>query len=325
MLKYDFAKNMTLSELKELDKASEAKIFTEHVTIDEAYSSGLIPAGYDNVFPRKCECGSEVIMSENRKHFMCCNPKCWIKLGLNLAEILGKFGIKSIGEESCKSLSHVMWKGMKTFSPIELMLYDFQVYANIIGPAKAMVLVDAVQMLRGKSFTFPKVAEMTCIPGFGKDVTFFENFSSMQNFAETLSEYKSVRVLLALGGILDLSKVFNLWLGITDLIMMSELIVGNVTAVGHIHYLICVTGEVSPEGVRVSKSEFLEMCNSFKDANGEKMFEVKMSQAMMSADYIIADYKSSSAKYRAGLSRGVLISSTDFLNKLKKEAEGSVR
>jgi hypothetical protein len=322
VIDFDFSKPMKFEELRELDKKSKANYYEDWSTIPDAMSSGIVPQEYMGVFPVKCECGSEIIISNNRKHFTCCNPRCYVKMGYHMSEILSKLGVKNVGDETCKTISRNLYKTLKTHSPVEMLLQDYSVYEALVGPAKAMEIFRPIINLRGKSITFSTMIEYICIPGFGTDMALFKNFKELGNFVASVQHYGGVKELLEVCGINDTHRVFNLWICLTDILIMDAYLVSNIIHEGDIKYNICVTGSVMPNGEHLSNKErFIEMCNSFSDEVGNKIFDVRMTQAMETCDFVIADTVSSSAKYKAGLRRGVLMSSTDFLNYLNVEAE----
>ena len=118
-------------------------------------------------------------------------------------------------------------------------------------------------------------------------------------------------------------SIVDIWLA--DLVMQK-----SIRAEGKIKIEICITGFLRMNGTRITKDEFVKLCNKVSvTEDGTQLFEVVQNTAKVGAVHIIADAPSNSAKYLAGLKRGeevdidgvkrsVLMSSSEFINYLEE-------
>lgn len=87
---------------------------------------------------------------------------------------------------------------------------------------------------------------------------------------------------------------------------------------GLVKVRICITGSITVDGMRITRNKFVELCNKVGCKNGRQLVEVQNTSAKESCQYVVADYESTTAKYLAGKERGVLITSKEFIEKIKE-------
>ena len=87
---------------------------------------------------------------------------------------------------------------------------------------------------------------------------------------------------------------------------------------------VAITGRVFVDGQGLSRSEFIWKCESLTDASGSPAFKICETKAASKLDYVIADTRSDSAKYRLGQQLGNLITAQDFYDMLKNSVRGEV-
>ena len=69
----------------------------------------------------------------------------------------------------------------------------------------------------------------------------------------------------------------------------------------------------------MSRNEFVSYLNDLTTLrDGYQLIEFRNCSALQTCNYVIADAPSSSRKYKAGQERGVLITSTEFVNSIKE-------
>ena len=73
-------------------------------SIKEAKQSGELPEIMWDDVPDTCECGSEFIYSPEFKAVMCCSPKCYVKKGMMLSELITRYGIPEFGAKTGVSI-----------------------------------------------------------------------------------------------------------------------------------------------------------------------------------------------------------------------------
>ena len=124
---------MIYDEFKKLD---EYNAFAEFISVSQAKSSGIIPESFHNIFQDKCKCGSDFIISENLTQLQCCDPRCKIKMGHTLADILARFDCKNLGPATCLSIMSECYDKLKYKSPVEVLMMDIKDYPPVLSGVK---------------------------------------------------------------------------------------------------------------------------------------------------------------------------------------------
>ena len=104
--------------------------FYQYVTIRDAKEMGIIPKQYEEVFPDFCECGSENIIKKSLTQAMCCDPRCKVKLAYALSEMFSRFGVKGVGDETCKKMIYGIYDKLKYKSHLEVFLLEYADYPS---------------------------------------------------------------------------------------------------------------------------------------------------------------------------------------------------
>ena len=113
-------------------------------------------------------------------------------------------------------------------------------------------------------------------------------------------------------------KVFWFYQSIPDIFVAEQVFGDNMRLEGLVKVKICITGSITIDGTRVTRNKFVELCNKVGCKDGRQIVEVQNTAAKESCQYVIADYESNTAKYLAGKERGVLITSKEFIDKIKE-------
>ena len=299
---------MTLDELKREHDRYYA--FSYFMTVEEAKRFGTIPKEYWDYFPNKCECGSENILTGSLQQPQCCNPKCFIKQGYALSELLTRFKCKGLGPARCIEI-------VKTLAP--------QFKYNSID------LLRAIGKIRSEKITFPTLISNLAIPTLGdKALKLLQGINNFEEFAAYVKASGSLQAFCDSRGIHDPMVFFWIQQSIVDIWLADLVMQKSVRAEGKIKIEICITGFLRMNGTRITKDEFVKLCNKVSvTEDGTQLFEVVQNTAKVGAVHIIADAPSNSAKYLAGLKRGeevdidgvkrsVLMSSSEFINYLEE-------
>lgn len=304
--------------------------FDNFVTIEEAKATGIIPASYINakdpaggIFPNRCKCGSQNIISRNLKRAMCCNPKCKIKMGLALAELFARLGVKGLGEATCIKFISLVYDKLQYASHLEVFLMKYDDYPpqfkwTVIGEK----MYIECQKARKTPMTFSGMVTMLGLPEFGNGAAdLFYGFHSFEEFFATIKKFNGIQNYCSSRGVYDKDKLFWLYCSMTD-IMVADHVFYNIRREGLRKIKVCITGILTIRNVRVSRKEYVDACNNIaKLDNGLQLFEIENTAAKETCSYVIADYPSNSAKYLAGKKRGVLITGDGFITKLKEAVE----
>lgn len=324
---------MTLKELKENHDRYYA--FSHFMTVEEAKRLGSIPEEYWDYFPDTCECGSENILTGNLQQPQCCNPKCFIKQGYALSELLTRFKCKGLGPARCIEIVKTLSPQFKYDSYIEI--FDMNPNSFPIALAQKAYSVDllnAIVKIRGEKITFPTLISNLAIPTLGdKALKLLQGVNSFAEFAAYVKAAGSLQKFCDSRGIHDPMVFFWIQQSLIDMWLADLIMQNSVRKEGKIKIEICITGFLHLNGKRITKDEFVKFCNEISvSEDGTQVFEVIQNTAKVGAVHIIADAPSNSAKYLAGLRRGeevdidgvkrsVLMSSSEFIDYLKELLE----
>ena len=306
---------MNYEEFKASDRH---EAFLEFVSVKEAKILGIIPESFKDVFPEYCECGSEMIISTNRKTIKCCDPRCYIKMGKILAECFARFGVKNIGDATAVAIT----KELKEKVGYDLCVGGFLLpivrdkwIPEVLYGARGEVYFQALTHILSRKYTLGTVIKNLSIPKLEKTAEkIFDYYPSTQILENDIRERGTLRVLCDLG-IQDVKVAYYLETYFEDIKSMESIFLHAIKHVVGETISIVITGSVVPDGVVMSRKEFVEYLNDLAtDSKGVQVLDFKECSAVKTAPYIVADSPSSSRKYRAGLERNVLITSTDLAN-----------
>lgn len=309
---------MTFEELKQLDKFLA---FENYITVKEAKDKGVIPPYYKNIFPDTCECGSENIINYDLTKPMCCNPRCRIKIGITLAEIIAKVGYKGVGESTCMNFVNAMYKDLEHKSVVDLLMIPFKKYPTFLQQTVAgSKLYDACCTIIGNEVTFPQMVSLLKIPTLDATAeSLLNGIDSLEQFLFYLKETGSFTEFCNNRGVYDRMKIFYLYNFIPDIFIAEKVFSQSLRKQGLNKINICITGSLHVDGENITRNNFIKLCNTVgKDKDGRQIVEVKNTSAYESVPYIIADYPANTAKYLVGKRRNVLITAQEFIDKIRE-------
>lgn len=309
---------MNYNEFVDSDKYAA---FDDYISVKQAKEDGLIPQEYWRVFRDKCECGSDMIISKNRTFIKCCDPRCPIKLGKMLSQTFANFGMKNISDGTTlplmKEIIHV--KGI--YSHIAALRLDSSWKPLNLFGVKGEIYYDNLDQIYSKRYTVGDLVSKLSIPTL--DTTAKKIFDVYPTLDSLIKRGNGdLRIPLRKCGIYDTKVVYYLDTYFEDIKTALELFKNNIFTTIYETVDIVVTGSVSPEGIYMSRNEFIDYINSLTMLqDGRQIIGFKLSGALQSVDYIIADQPSNSRKYKVGLERNVLITSTEFVNLIRELVE----
>lgn len=316
---------MELLELRELDSFGA---FSEFITMEEAKNKGLIPSDIASYFPNKCKCGSDMIISSNLKVMMCCDPLCYIKQGYSLLEFLRRGDIKGIGPAACLGTAQAFYKSNPNRSYLNMIytsLDKISAYGN-----EGVDIEDAIKYIVKQSKTFATIVSSLGIPKLGTrviDVLKGLNTPNIMLQDIVYNHNGSVSSFLESRGVSDTMFKFYFKFYLNDIVYVTE-VYENMIREAMRDIKICITGSLSPNGVSLTRPQFIKYCNTISVAkDGNRLFEIQDSSAIKSVNYLICDYPSSSSKYQTAAEREkleqrkIIYTSTEFLNLIEQEVK----
>ena len=311
-------KAITFNDLKSYDKYNA---FEDFLSVIDAKEQGVIPDDYINFFPEYCECGSEIIIRKELTQIQCCNPRCKLKMGYMLNEMLDRFGCKDIGPATCLGIMNEMERKLDYFSPVEMLSLPYEKYPLVLRGAKGDDFLRAVTKIRKTKLTLAELVSKLAIPTLeenGRKI--FEAYSSIMDLLKQAISEGGIDKFLINRDIHDRMKMFYLREFMEDIARAQIALHDNIRLKAFSRIDICITGSISPKGANVrNKREYVELLNDIATTSeGQRLIEIRMTSAKHSVKYIVADYQSSSEKYRVGKERGVLITSTELMNEIRK-------
>lgn len=303
---------MTLAELKQQTTA-----YNQFATIEECD----IPEYYREVFPHKCLCGAEMIMTEpGHTQLQCCNPNCWVKMGHRLSYFISSLGYKGFGEASALSLI----KANRDQLPYNTFLSAFLLNDTQLSMGLTEYYVgvfnDIKEDIRGRCFHFVDAISALGLPNIGSRSTFFDVVKSPVVLLDYLL-HDRLNDLCDMSGIQAPITRFQLSAFKVDIVTLMKDVMPNILDTPKGEVFVAITGKVSVRGVQYTRHEFIELCEALKGPNGEQLFMLVETKAEAKLQYVIADSPSNSDKYRLGQRLGKLVTADEFYNELEAQAK----
>lgn len=293
--------------------------FDEFVSVKEGKEMGIIPVSYHDIFSDKCECGSEMIIKKSLTRIQCCNPRCYIKLGYMLDELFTRFGCKDLGPATCISTMRALVDKLEIPSHIEVLGLPTEKLPYAITHYKYGEFLYAKEQIFSKSYDLSELVPKLALPTLDKTASkIFSEYDDVVDFIEEFKEYEDFNIYMLEHGIKDPWKIYCMHTYIIDILKAQMLFIDNLQERPLQEIDIVITGHVAPEGNPMTRDEFLGYLNALGvDTQGVRRFGFKQTGALESVQHIVADHPSSSRKYKRGQARGVLITSTDLVLRLK--------
>lgn len=308
---------MTFKEMIEDDKENA---FYDWISVREAKELEIIPKEFHEYFSDTCSCDSENIIKTSRTQIMCCNPKCIVKTGYALAEMLTRFGIKGLKAATCSKiyaqlvsedtkLKAAGKEGLfKYGSFVEAIAVPLDKYpAELRSSAKGIDFYYACNELMKERFTFPKMVANLAIPELSKDAETL--FAGVNSFLDIYKELKTMTVqeFCTKRGFQAPAVAYYLRHSLMDIAVANDLFLRVIKPEGLLHINICMTGSIRLHGASTTKDKYIKRCNELCiDKTGNALFEFKMNSAKESNAFILYSRPSGDSKYVTGERRGTI-------------------
>lgn len=292
--------------------------FKDFVSVKQAKEEDIIPEDYHEVFKDTCDCGSDMIISKNRKCIKCCDPRCYIKTGKMLSQLFANFGAKFISDGTTIPLVQEIRRVKQESTHLAaLQLNASWVPITLLG-AKEDLYWDALDTVFGEKRSFADIVSKLAIPGLDTTARkIFEVYPTVSDL-EASAEGDFLKALDCCG-IYDPKVAYYLETYLDDIKLAEKIFKSNILInLGEVIDIV-ITGSVAPDGIAMSRNEFISYLNDLTTLrDGYQLIEFRNCSALQTCNYVIADAPSSSRKYKAGQERGVLITSTEFVNSIKE-------
>lgn len=301
----------TLEELRDNDYEN---CYADYVTVREGFEKGIIPQDYREFIKDKCECGSENIVKKSLTEVTCCNPKCWIKVGYQLADIYKKYSCDGIGKKTCLDISQCMLEHTQYNSVVELMYMHLTPYSYYLQGDRLFKYEVAFNKIKNTTTTYAELMSNLCIPGIDNVMKeILKDYNSTEELTQEIKRFGGVPLFMESKGIHDRKAWFNFRQAIVDFTVAEYYLSDGFIPPAVQEVRICITGTVSLNGSRIKKADYIKLLNLSSIADdGIRLFNIEMNQAMRTNSWVIADYPSNTEKYIAGAERGVIVSAQDF-------------
>ena len=385
---------MLFTEMRE--QFDKYNAFQNFLTVKQAKVLGLIPEDFAEYFPDYCECGSENIITTDLTIIECCDPRCPLKQPFGLANMFSRFSCKGIGEAVCKKAYDCIMKRNETLvqegkepllvtdSYVEILTVPESAYPfEFLNSADGHSFLHYCNLIKQTEMTFPEMVSKLGLPEFDSiSFTMFDKINSFDELRDTIMQEGGISSFCNNRHFYDPMKKFWLYISLKD-IYVASCFFQRIRSMGVTTQQICITGSLNYEGHRITKKDFISVCNRMGVVNsnsnllaqiitdkGEEWYrqyqtgiaaycnqlgitgipetyselidflrefsdcvhpllEVQMTQAKESVPYIVADSPSNSAKYLAGVRRGVeqdsdgrkrkvLVTSSEYLSIIKE-------
>lgn len=305
------AQIMTLEELKNVTSA-----YNSFATIQDCE----LPDYYKEVFPHRCECGAEMIMTEpGHTQLQCCNPTCWVKMGHRLAYFISSLGYKGFGEQSGLSLLRATHDKLKFRSFLATFLLTDTELSSGLSEYYVGLFNDIKDDIQHRAFYFSDAISALGIPNIGSKSSFFDVVKSPVILLDYVL-HKKTDMLCDMAGIQAPITRFQLSSFRVDIVTLMKDVMPNILDTPKGEVFVAITGKVSVRGQAYSRNEFIALCESISDGSGVQPYKLVETKAESKLQYVIADTPSNTDKYQLGLRLNKLISADNFYNELLKQA-----
>lgn len=298
---------MTLEELQQVTSA-----FDGFATIDNCN----IPDYYKEIFPKKCTCGADMIMTkDDRTQLQCCNPCCWVKMAHRLSYFISFHGFKGFGEQTCLSLfgnCHDMLEYYSFLSAFSLT--DTQLSCGL-NDSKITLFHEIRDTLKQSAFHVSDAIASLGIPNVGSRSPLFDVVKSPLVLLQYMLQGK-VGDLCDMAGIQAASTKFYLSCFDIDVLLLMRDVMPNIMNTPKGEVFVAITGKVSVGGVDYTRTDFIALCESLRDSSGNQLFKLIETKSQEKLQYVIADSPSNSSKYTLGQRLGLLVTADEFYKKL---------
>lgn len=272
------------------------------IRIQDAESMELMSESVIRELPRKCECGHELVLTDNLVQLYCPNRGCFLKIGARLEEMAKLIGADGWGASTCidvcrqlglSSPIDIFDDGVSSSYPEGVSAWDKKMRNIMVALDKEWELYEVVQLLRLKGIG---TIANKLFRGYN---TIEEAYNDFENgkailIAERLGIGKGDESVLAI-------NVYNTLIESKEELLKAEKIF-KIKKSSKEQIKIAITGGV--DGFR-SKNKFIEKLNELSKEGVTYFLNGTVTQ---DTELLICDEgESNSNKYRKAKSYGIRI------------------
>jgi len=308
---------LTLESLQQ-----ETHAFDGFITVEKS----SLPEYYKNIFPKRCKCGGEVIMTSPESdtgytQLQCCNPDCWIKLAHRFAYFCKTLGFKGFGARTALSLFEPLHPYFRY--PTFLSIFDTEdsVISAYVGDAYCTDFADLKAQLKAKAWPFKLAVAALGIPDLGPNSRLFDILKDPVTLLSFVLDEKTDE-LCEMAGIYSEQSRYYMRIYRLDIVQLFTEVMPQIISTPKNEVYVAITGSVSVNGKPLTRQQFIWMCEDIKDEKGLPAFKIVETVSASKVQFVIADVPSSTAKYSLGSRLGILITAQEFYNQLLNAAKG---
>lgn len=272
------------------------------ITIQDAEDLELISEDVIRELPRKCECGHDLVLTDNLVQLYCPNRSCFLKIGARLEEMAKMIGADGWGSSTCIEVC----KQFDLKSPVDIFDDDL-ILAYPDGVSAWDKKMDNIRVALDKKWELYEVVQLLRLKGIGTIANkLFRGYNSIEEAYYDFESGKATLIAERLGiGKGDESvlavNVYNTLMESKDELLKAEKIF-NIKKSSEKQIKIAITGGV--EGFK-SKNKFIERLNELSEDNVTYFLNGTVTQ---DTEMLICDEgESNSNKYRKAQSYGIRI------------------
>lgn len=283
----------------------------DFMSLDTALSYGIIDELVYESVPKTCKyCNSELLVSDNLKHFRCSNDKCPGHFAAILENFFAEYGIKGFGRAKCEdiiinnSLTEVYQvllltpEQMCSWNTPDVKYEDWLKIRNItLGVYPLWKVIKSLGLYR--------------IDNLAKDI--FMGYDSIVKFYEDLIDQGESLIAQKIGkreGKLS-SIIYEELLNNLESVVNAVRFFNIQPAIQKV-LKIAITGGVNGWA---SKDEYVSYVNSL---TGGRLYIDRADSVTKATQVVIAETPSGSSKYRKAMQYGIpIMTSTEFIDYVK--------
>ena len=280
---------MTQEELQERDIFGA---FLGFRTVREAKERGILPRGFWDSVPEQCVCGAEVLISPSLIHVVCCNPRCYVKLGYNLEKVYRNFGVLGIGPSTCLEISRNCLERGRHHSHLEFLNLDYYDLPTSLYGVRGQDVANTNKRIKKEVMPFGMMVSKLGIPSWGSDaMKFLSQYDDCVHWMEDVEKFGSWSAYFSGKlGIQDAMKQFYLREYSNDIMVASADVFEKYTLSALHEVPITLSGSLNVNGMRVTKAAYLDLLNQMSPVvSGRKLIQFVNNAAVASNMYVISD------------------------------------
>ena len=283
--------------------------FGDYLSVVTAKEVGTIPTSHLSLFKDFCACGSDMIVrlqpeSGSITALTCCNPQCYLKLKFQLAALFERFGFKGIGPETCGKVVNELWRSKGSVSLFEVLCETAG--CTVLSGADEVAFFEALEHVRASRVSYGKFVSNLAYPFIGnKFGDVLQGISSTSELVATMKDEGGFIPFFSKRGVQSVDTIFHFMWFLKELDKITECFSSCIVESSMNIIPICMTGIMQSFDRKLTKSQYLEVCNSiFVKEDGSKIADLVSTETVSKALFVVVGQDSiekSTSKFRKAL------------------------